>query len=76
MYDAPLRLLSDVDRTAGQAYETARHPDEASPEYAKRRTYLIDPEGRIRKAYRVSDIKGHPAEVLQDLGALGGIPGA
>jgi thioredoxin-dependent peroxiredoxin len=73
-YDAPLRLLSDVDRTAGQAYETARHPDESFPQFAKRRTYLIDPDGRIRKAYRVTDIKAHPAEVLEDLRALGAIP--
>ena len=52
-------------------YETKRHADESSPEYAKRRTYLIDPEGRIAKAYRVTDIPAHPAEVLKDLAELG-----
>jgi len=66
----PFRLLSDVDRVAGTAYETQRHPEEQSPEYAKRRTYLIDPDGVIRKAYRVTDIPAHPAEVLDDLKAL------
>lgn len=68
----PFRLLSDVDRTAGEAYETKRHPDERSPDQAKRRTYLIDPDGVIRKAYRVSDIQGHPDEVLGDLRRLSG----
>jgi peroxiredoxin Q/BCP len=66
----PFRLLSDVDRSAGQAYETKRAPEEPTPEWAKRRTYLIDPAGVIRKAYRVSDIPGHPDEILQDLRAL------
>jgi thioredoxin-dependent peroxiredoxin len=62
----PFRLLSDVDRKVGEAYETKRAPEERSPTYAKRRTYLIDPEGRIVKAYRVTDIAGHPAQVLED----------
>ena len=67
----PFGLLSDVDRRVGELYETKRAPEEPSPEYAKRRTYLIDPEGRIVKAYRVADIARHPGEVLEDLKALG-----
>ncbi len=63
----PFRLLSDVDRSVGERYETKRHPDERSPEQAKRRTYLIDPDGRIAKAYRVGDTAGHAEEVLADL---------
>jgi peroxiredoxin Q/BCP len=66
----PFRLLSDVDRKAGEAYETKRAPAEQNPEYAKRRTYLIDPEGRIVKAYRVTDITAHPDQVLADLKEL------
>ena len=66
----PFRLLSDTDRTAGKAYETVRAPEESSAEYAKRRTYLIDPHGVIRKAYRVRDIAGHPEELLTDLRQL------
>ena len=60
-------MLSDVDRTVGVVYDTKRHPTEMSPEYAKRRTYLIDPDGVIRKAYRVRDTAAHPDEVLADL---------
>ena len=66
----PFRLLSDVDRSIGGLYETRRAPEEPMPEWAKRRTYLIDPDGIIRKAYRVADIPAHPEEVLQDLAAL------
>ena len=66
----PFLLLSDVDRTVGERYETKRAPDEQSPTNAKRRTYLIDPEGRIAKAYRVTDIAGHPDQVLADLRSL------
>ncbi len=69
----PFPLLSDVDRQVGERYETKRGPEERSPEYAKRRTYLIDPEGVIRKAYRVRDIPAHPGEVLKDLAGLGAI---
>jgi len=63
-------MLSDVDRAVGEVFDTRRHPTEMSPEYAKRRTYLIDPEGVIRKAYRVKDTAAHPQEVLDDLTAL------
>ncbi len=40
------------------------------PEWAKRRTYLIDPEGVIRKSYRVADTTTHADDVLEDLKAL------
>jgi len=69
--DFPFRLLSDADRSVGAVYETLRAPEESSPEFAKRRTYLIDPEGRIAKAYRVTDIPNHPYQVLADLRELG-----
>ena len=66
----PFTLLSDVDRMVGEAYEVKRAPTEQSPDNAKRRTYLIDPSGVIRRAYRVSDIAGHPGQVLDDLRTL------
>ena len=66
----PFPLLSDVDRSVGARYETVRSPEEASPDNAKRRTYLIDPEGRIARAYRVTDIPAHPPQLLEDLRAL------
>ena len=71
----PFRLLSDEDRSVGEQYETKRVPEERFPEYAKRRTYVIDPEGVIRKSYRVTDIPAHPGEVLEDLRNLIGSSG-
>ena len=66
----PFLLLSDADRTVAERYETKRGTEEEHPEYAKRRTYLIDPEGRIARAYRVTDIPTHPGQVLEDLRSL------
>jgi peroxiredoxin Q/BCP len=65
-------LLSDVDRSVGEAYETRRAPEERDPHRPKRRTYLIDPQGVIRKAYRVRDIAAHPGDVLADLALFRG----
>lgn len=59
-----------MDRKVGELYETKRHPGEKYPESPKRRTYLIDTEGIIRKAYRVTNVDAHPDEVLEDLRAL------
>jgi peroxiredoxin Q/BCP len=70
MQGFPFIMLSDVDRTVGELYETKRAHEEPAPEFAKRRTYLIDPEGRIVRAYRVTDIPRHPGEVLEGLRAL------
>jgi len=70
----PFTMLSDVDRAVGTLYETKRAPEEPSPEMAKRRTYLIDPDGVIVKAYRVIDIPAHPGQVLDDLRALQAAP--
>lgn len=35
--------------------------------FAKRLSYLIDPDGVIKKSYEVGDIPAHPGEVLDDL---------
>ena len=66
----PFLLLSDVDRTVGEAYETKRGPDEPSADMARRLTYLIDPEGRVARAYQVKDIPNHPGQVLEDFRRL------
>jgi peroxiredoxin len=36
----------------------------------RRFSYLVDPEGIVRKAYVVRDVAAHPGEVLEDLRAL------
>jgi len=65
-------LLCDVDRTVGRLYGAEKGADEPYPDFPKRITYLIDPEGVVAKAYVVTDAGAHPAEVLSDLQALTG----
>ncbi len=51
-------------------YEVLRAPDHQYANYPERYSYLIDPEGVIRKAYDVKDPAAHAAEVLTDIAAL------
>ena len=57
-------LLSDTSRSVGIAYGAA---DDASAQYAKRISYLIGPDGRIRKTYPKVNAAAHPEEILADL---------
>jgi len=57
-------LLCDTDRTLGLAYGAA---DDAKAGSAKRISYLIGPDGKIRKAYPKVNAAAHPEEVLKDL---------
>ena len=68
----PYRLLSDHDRSVGRAYGVVKGPDEQYADFPRRRSFLIDPDGIVRKIYDVTDTAGHPQRVLDDLIALGG----
>ena len=61
-YELPFPLISDPNKTIIKAYE--------ADGFAKRVSYLIDPEGRIIKTYEKVKPGDHAAEVLQDLSAL------
>ena len=67
----PFRLLSDPDRTAGRAYGVVRDDGDQYAAYARRFSFLIDPQGVIARSYDVHDVNGHAADVLADLGRLG-----
>lgn len=67
-YKYPFKLLCDVDRKLGTAYGAA---DDAEPGYAKRISYLIGPDGVIRKAYATVKPATHHEQVLADLVMLG-----
>jgi thioredoxin-dependent peroxiredoxin len=71
-FDFPFHLLCDVDRTVGEAYQAKREPGHQYEAYAQRVSYLIDPEGFIRRAYEVTDPAGHAEVVLADLRELAG----
>jgi peroxiredoxin Q/BCP len=60
-YDFP--LLCDTDRKIGLAYGAC---DDAKASSAKRISYLIGPDGKVKKAYANVKPAEHPAEVLQD----------
>ena len=60
-----------MDRSVGRAYGVERGADEQYPEFPKRITYLIDPDGVIAKVYEVKDVAAHPDEVLADIRASG-----
>lgn len=47
-----------------------RGPDEKFPDFPKRLTFLIDPEGKVRKVYEVTDTAGHAEAVLADITSL------
>lgn len=66
----PFALLSDSDRSVGSAYEVARPPTDGYAAYPRRYSYLIDPDGIIRRAYDVADVAGHAGEVLADIAGL------
>jgi thioredoxin-dependent peroxiredoxin len=66
----PFRLLSDEDRAVGRAYGVVRPDDDQYAAYARRLSFLIDPEGVIRRVYDVADVKLHAEEVLADLEQL------
>lgn len=52
------------------AFGAARDPDDPKAAWARRISYLIDPDGIVRKGYVVQDIPAHPQELLDDLKAL------
>ena len=39
-------------------------------DYPQRYSFLIDPDGVVRKTYDVDDVAGHAAKVLADLDQL------
>ena len=68
-FEFPFRLLSDVDHAVGERYGTRRGRLNPAAGFAKRISFLIDPDGRIAKVYEVQDTAGHAAQVLADLPA-------
>jgi peroxiredoxin Q/BCP len=60
----PFRLLSDTDRKLAVALGAA---ESTSAWFARRISYLVGPDGKIRKAYDNVDPSNHAAQVLGDL---------
>jgi peroxiredoxin Q/BCP len=57
-------LLCDTTRAMGLAYKACK---DADAKYADRVSYIIDAEGRIEHAEKVSDIAAHVDDAVQRL---------
>jgi peroxiredoxin Q/BCP len=66
------RLLSDVDRSVGKLYGAARPDDHDFAALPRRVSFLIDPDGVVRRTYNVKDVATHADDVLADLASLRG----
>lgn len=78
-YDLGIKLLSDPDLKAHQAYGAFGEKKlyGKTVEGVIRSTFLIDPKGKIAKRYSNVKVDGHVDAVLRDLDALlGGEPAA
>ena len=63
----PFRLLSDADRHTAEAYGVARDRDDKFSGFARRYSFLIDPQGMIHRSYDVTDVAGHADQVIADV---------
>ena len=68
----PFDLLCDEDRSVSMRYGAAKKPRQW---FARRISYLIDPEGRIARVYEKVRPGKHPDEVLAGLDELEGTAG-
>ena len=64
----PFDLLSDEDRSVSISYGTAKGPGQW---FARRVSYLVDPEGRIARVFEKVRPARHADEVLAALDELG-----
>jgi len=59
-------------RSPRTIYGAARAPDDQYADYAKRISFLIDPDGVVQRSYEVTDTAAHADDVLNDLAELRG----
>ena len=64
----PFDLLCDEDRSMSMRYGAAKRPGQW---FARRISYLIDPEGRVARVYEKVRPGRHPDEVLATLDEIG-----
>ena len=64
----PFALLADADKAVAKQYGVLKNYGVA--EFARRDTFIIDPQGRIAKHYESVKPDGHSQVVLEDIKAL------
>jgi peroxiredoxin Q/BCP len=67
-YHLPFPLLADKDGSVANSYGALT--DLGIIRFAKRYTFLIDPHGKIAKAYESVDTSRHSQEIIADLKRL------
>lgn len=67
-YELPFPLLADVDAQVAQQYGALG--GFGPLRYAKRHTFIIDPQGAIARIYRKVSPKAHSQQVISDITAL------
>jgi len=67
-YHVPFPLLSDADRKVATEYGVLT--SHMGMHYAKRTTFLINPDGKVAKVYQDVDPEKNSAQVLGDLAQL------
>jgi peroxiredoxin Q/BCP len=71
-YHVPFPLLSDADSSVSATYGVLT--SHLGMHYAKRTTFLIDPQGKIAKVYVDVDPEKNSAQVMNDLAMLKAAP--
>ena len=71
-YRVPFPLLADSDRSVATRYGVLT--SRMGMHYAKRTTFLIDPQGKVAKVYEDVDPEKNSAQVLSDLATLKAAP--
>lgn len=66
-HQVPFPLLADVDKKMARAYGVLT--SKLGFQYARRDTFLIDPQGRIAKHYENVDPEANVGQVIADLAA-------
>jgi peroxiredoxin Q/BCP len=69
-YHLPFPLLSDKDGRVADSYGALRNL--GLIKFAKRYTFLIDPQGRVARSYLKVDTSRHSREIVDDLTRLKG----
>ncbi|MDX1348558.1 MAG: peroxiredoxin, partial [Thiomicrorhabdus chilensis] len=67
-FELPFSLLSDPDGLVARQYDALL--DLKVIQFAKRHSFIIDPQGRIAKIYRDVDPQEHVGDILKDLTQL------
>ena len=69
-FDLPFTLLADIDHEAAEAYGVWKEKSMYGRKYmgVERTTFLVDPEGKIKKVFPKVTIDGHAEQVLSAIG--------